>query len=139
MLDLADRLNFGLQKRKDIASRQSISLDFMDHIIARLKTAGLIEIIRGPKGGLRLAKQTTKISVWDVFSATEDKLLPVRCLRDSKECKAHADCISYEAWHRVFLAIQDSLHQITLESLLLKEQLTTWSDDKPRQAQIKSL
>ncbi len=44
MMDLAGTVDQGLQQRQQIAERQGVSLDFMDHILARLRSKGLIVV-----------------------------------------------------------------------------------------------
>src|SRR4029453_15877357 len=40
----------------DIATRQEISLSYLEQLFARLRRAGLVKSVRGPGGGYRLAR-----------------------------------------------------------------------------------
>src|SRR3990172_10308136 len=42
---------------KEIAARQGISFSYLEQILNRLRTAGLIESVRGPGGGYLLGKK----------------------------------------------------------------------------------
>ncbi len=94
MMDLADHEESGHQQRHSIAERQSIPLDFMDQIVARLKQAGLIDSIRGRSGGVQLKKKATEISLWDILIAVEDSLYPVKCLE-------HDSTLAHKTLHDV--------------------------------------
>ena len=40
----------------EIATRQEISLSYLEQLFARLRKSGLVSSVRGPGGGYRLAK-----------------------------------------------------------------------------------
>ena len=70
MLELAlksDKEEGTLQK--EIAENQDVSLKYLDHIIASLKSAGLIVNAGGKKSGYRLNRPAEEISIYDVYSA----------------------------------------------------------------------
>ena len=109
MLDLADCQQAGKQQRNQIALRQGISVDFMDHIMARLRDGELIRSTRGRNGGFELKKSPEDISLWDIFTAVEDHVYPVRCLVEEDLCQLEESCISHDAWSDVALAIKKEL------------------------------
>ena len=51
---------------KEIAGRQDISLTYLEHIIAPLIAAGLINSVRGTRGGISLAKIARDITLKEV-------------------------------------------------------------------------
>lgn len=122
MMDLADSKLVGRQQRNKIAMRQGISVDFMDHIMARLRNKELIESTRGRFGGFELKKSAEEISLWDIFDAVEDNIYPVQCIEDHDACKFEASCISYDAWSDVFYSIKKELASKTLASMVQKWQ-----------------
>lgn len=56
----------------DIASRQSISLPYLEQLFVKLRRAELVTSVRGPGGGYRLAKATSDIRVVDILSAVDE-------------------------------------------------------------------
>ncbi len=122
MMDLAAHQAEGHQQRHNIANRQSIPVDFMDQITARLRAGGLIESIRGRSGGFHLAKSSTDISLWDIFQAVEDSLYPVKCL-DHETCELEESCISVGAWRDVSLLVRAALSEKTLADSVEKWQM----------------
>ena len=75
MVALAD---IALQPAEDlvtlsaIAQRQKISLPYLEQLFVKLRRANLVESVRGPGGGYRLARPTSEIRVVDVLSAVDE-------------------------------------------------------------------
>ena len=111
-------------QRSDIAMRQGVPLDYMDHILSRLKEAGLIQSTRGRGGGYRLAIPPQKLSVLDIFTAVEDVFEPVRCLEDASACGAEHVCGAKDAWTVISSAIRGALSGIILWDLVHQRGLT---------------
>lgn len=121
MMDLADSSAAGKQQRHKIAARQGISVDFMDHIMARLRSHNLITSTRGRMGGFELGRAASAISLWDIFYAVEDNVFPVKCM-DHSGCEFEDLCISYDAWTEVFQVIRSELSRKSLSEVVRKWQ-----------------
>jgi Rrf2 family iron-sulfur cluster assembly transcriptional regulator len=74
MIDLALRERSGPVALAQIASRQGVSLSYLEQLFSRLRRAGLVESTRGPGGGYTLGRRTTEISAADIVNAVEDEL-----------------------------------------------------------------
>lgn len=72
MVDLARNGQGKPVSLAEIAARQDISLSYMEQLIARLKSRGLVKSLRGPGGGYMLATQGDRITVSDVVNAVDD-------------------------------------------------------------------
>ena len=107
-----------LIQRGDIAARQGIPLDYMDHILSRLREAGLIASTRGRSGGYRLAQLPMELTVLAIFTAVEDNFEPVQCLEGGTSCMAEHVCSSKDAWGVFSSAIRAALSGIILEDLV---------------------
>jgi Rrf2 family iron-sulfur cluster assembly transcriptional regulator len=73
MIDLALRERAGPVALAQIASRQGVSLSYLEQLFSRLRRAGLVESTRGPGGGYTLGRRTTEISAADIVNAVEDE------------------------------------------------------------------
>ncbi|MFO7169688.1 MAG: Rrf2 family transcriptional regulator, partial [Chloroflexota bacterium] len=82
MLDLAQRYGEGPVQSRDIHLRQGVDENYLNQILILLRRAGLIESVRGPQGGHRLARPPTQISVLEALIALEGPLLPSDSGRD---------------------------------------------------------
>ncbi len=121
MLELAlksDKEEGTLQK--EIAENQDVSLKYLDHIIASLKSAGLIVNVRGKKSGYRLNRPAEEISVYDVYAAFEDELAIIDCLLVDGECPKKETCVLKEYWCDLNLSIRTSMESMSLMELAEK-------------------
>lgn len=55
-----------------LSERQDISLPYLEQLFVKLRRAGLVESVRGPGGGYRLARGTSDIRVVDILSAVDE-------------------------------------------------------------------
>ena len=58
----------------EIAQRQNISLHYLEQLFVKLRRAELVESVRGPSGGYRLARPASEIRVVDVLSAVDESV-----------------------------------------------------------------
>jgi len=117
MVDLAQHFDAPSRQRMSIANEQGVPLDFMDHILAKLRRYGLIESIRGRSGGYRLARSAAEISAYEILTAVEGALEPVQCLNSVEVCHNCDVCNSKFAWETVFSSVRDVLQGQTLDKL----------------------
>ena len=120
MLDLAALSDSELRKRETLATQQAIPIDYMDQILLRLRKKNLVLTYRGPKGGLKLGKSTSNITLWDIFSSVEDHMSPVKCINEPKSCTLESDCTSKNVWTRIYDIIRQDFSKLTLEEVLIK-------------------
>jgi Rrf2 family protein len=71
MVDLAQHGDKGPVSRQDISERQEISADYLAQLFVHLQAAGLVEGVKGPGGGYRLARDARLIRAGDVVQAVE--------------------------------------------------------------------
>ncbi len=61
-----------LMSLAEISARQDISLPYLEQLFVKLRRAGLVESVRGPGGGYRLARSPSHIRVVDVLAAVDE-------------------------------------------------------------------
>jgi Rrf2 family cysteine metabolism transcriptional repressor len=104
---------------KIIAERQEISVKYLEQLMAVLKSAGLIQSVRGSRGGYVLAKASSQITLSDILHCVEGPIATVECVEDGTRCARAADCAAREVWKRVEQAIESVLQSITLRDVAL--------------------
>lgn len=67
----------GLVRAQDIADSQGIPVKFLETILAQLRQADLVQSVRGPHGGHRLARPASDIRLADVVRALDGPLAGV--------------------------------------------------------------
>jgi Rrf2 family iron-sulfur cluster assembly transcriptional regulator len=72
LIDLALRERAGPVALAAIASRQAISLSYLEQLFSRLRRSGIVASTRGPGGGYTLGRDAQTISVADIISTVED-------------------------------------------------------------------
>lgn len=118
MLELAQGQSRQPMLLRDIASRQQISPRYLEQLVLNLKAAGLVKSVRGARGGFLLARPAEKISLLDIYQASEGSSALVECLEDAGLCSRSRECASREVWLAVRNAMTSTLQNWTLSQLL---------------------
>lgn len=100
---------------QDISKSEGISSDYVEQIITRLKTSGLILSHRGLKGGFSLGRPADKITISDVIHATEGKIAIAPCLKD--ECTRMTSCATQTVWQEANDALDSVFSSKTIKCL----------------------
>ncbi len=117
MLDLALHGDEGPVSLSAIASRQQISLSYLEQLFARLRRNGLVKSTRGPGGGYSLSRSAGEIAVVDVIRAVDESVDATRC-GGAGNCQDDKQCLTHELWMNLSRQIQDFLGGITLGDLM---------------------
>jgi Rrf2 family protein len=120
LIDLGRFSSKNPERLSNIAQRQQIPLPYLEQIFSKLKKAGLVEAIRGPQGGYKLARPMNEISLADIVTILEGPLEPVLCSHPemkSPTCHTVDGCASRHVCNELDGAIQQILKKNTLESL----------------------
>ena len=118
ILDIAKNQKDGYVPMKDVASRQGLSLKYLEQILPTLTKNKILEGVQGKGGGYRLVKSLDQYTVGDVLRATEKDLAPVSCLASgAKECERRSQCRTIEFWEGLNEVINNYLDSKTLADL----------------------
>lgn len=118
LLDIAQFSGGDPVPLKEVAKRQGISVQYLQHLMGALVSAGIVKSVRGAKGGVVLAKPPIEIPIKEVIRVMEGSTAPVECVDNPKACP-HADfCATREVWVEVKKATDKVLEDITLQHLV---------------------
>ena len=119
MVDLAMHAEEGPVLRHNIAERQEISADYVAQLFRQLSAAGLLEGVKGPGGGYRLARDPSTIRAGDVIRAVEGPVALVHCTlpSDQPSCNRVDGCVTHLLWKRRSTVMAGFLDSVTLEDL----------------------
>jgi Rrf2 family protein len=118
MLDIAEQGEDAIVPLKDIASRQDLSLKYLESIMPKLKESGLVIAVAGKGGGYKLTKPADQYSVGEILEVSEDQLAPVACLNDGFICAKADTCKTLPMWKKLEGIISDYLETVKLTDLL---------------------
>ena len=108
---------------KDIAKRQQISLPYLEHLIAPLIAGGMIRSIKGPRGGVLLAKPTEEIKLSEAIQLLEGSLALAECVNDPRICERSEFCVTRDIWSELKMVMDGVLESITLQDLVKRHRI----------------
>ncbi|MDR3390540.1 MAG: Fe-S cluster assembly transcriptional regulator IscR [Sulfuriferula sp.] len=121
MIDLALHHGNGPVTLAAISERQKISLSYLEQLFGKLRRRELVESVRGPGGGYRVAKPLTEISVAQIIQAVDEPMDATQC-GGMENCKDDHRCMTHELWSNLNRRIQDYLRTVTLAALVEQQQ-----------------
>ena len=122
MFDVALHQKNGPVSLGEISERQGISLSYLEQLFSRMRRSGLVESIRGPGGGYRLASEAKEIAIADIISAVDESVDATRC-GGNEGCQNHQRCLTHDLWEDLSSQIHVFLSGITLADAINKKQV----------------
>src|SRR5437868_13784641 len=127
MVELARRSGEDPVPLAEIASAGDLPLAYLEHLVARLRKAGLVDSRRGSRGGYMLARSPAGITMAEVVSALEGSIAPIECISEAPDgsivCARESEpghvCPTKLLWTKVRLAIVRTLQETTLADVVL--------------------
>jgi len=120
LTDLACAEEKGLVSLAEIAKRQDGSLPYLEQLFVKLRRAGLVESVRGPGGGYRLARPASEIRVIEVLAAVDETIDAMHkgagasgALSGSK-----AQSLNNRLWQSLSAHVYVFLHQTRLKDVV---------------------
>src|SRR5665648_421840 len=127
MVELARRAGDEPVPLAEIAEHDGLPLAYLEHLVALLRKAGLIDSRRGSRGGYMLARPAEEITMAEVVEALEGSIAPIECISQgpdgsivcSRESDPNHTCPTKLLWTRVRFSIVRTLEDTTLAELVL--------------------
>ncbi len=119
MIDLAQHDSTEYISLKDISERQGVSVKYLEQITSLLSKFGLLQSVRGPQGGYKLAKSADKYTVGEILRVTEGNLAPVACLENTpNQCPRAKNCDTLAFWSEFNDLVNNFLDSKKLDDLV---------------------
>lgn len=83
---------------RTIADELDLSFHFLTKIFQKLTQAGLLESLRGPNGGIALARPAVQISLREVYVAIDGPALFEECVLGLPGCGEAKPCPLHDRW-----------------------------------------
>jgi Rrf2 family iron-sulfur cluster assembly transcriptional regulator len=116
LTDLAAHGHDRLVSLAEISDRQDISLAYLEQLFVKLRRAAIVDSVRGPGGGYRLARPVEQIRISDVLSAVDEGMDALTrgagasgAARDTKE-----QILADKLWEQLSATVYVFLHQTRL-------------------------
>jgi Rrf2 family iron-sulfur cluster assembly transcriptional regulator len=104
----------------EIARRQDISLPYLEQLFVKLRRAGLVESVRGPGGGYRLARAPETIRVSDVLQAVDETVSALHSGAGATGAVSgtRAQSLTNRLWEGLSAHVYVFLHQARLSDVI---------------------
>jgi len=123
LVDIAQRSDDNLVTLGEIAKRQDISLPYLEQLFVKLRRASLVESVRGPGGGYRLARRPSEIRVVDILSAVDETVDAMHkgAGASGGQSGSKAQSVSNRLWESLSAHVYVFLHQTRLSDVIENE------------------
>lgn len=138
MIDLALHQDKRLVSLSEISEVQDISLSYLEQLFSRLRRYEIVEGVRGPGGGYRLARSADDISIADIINAVDEKLDATRC-SGHENCQGGRKCITHELWFDLSQRIYGFLHDLTLSDVITSAEVKRLSEEQDQRVNAENL
>jgi Rrf2 family transcriptional regulator, cysteine metabolism repressor len=126
LVELGRRGDDGPVALASVAQAETLPLSYLEHLVAKLRAAGLVTSTRGAHGGYRLARPADEITMLEVVEALEGPVAPMECFHTDREgkvlCSHEEDegglCATKMLWTRVHGGVTRALAGTTLDELV---------------------
>ena len=104
----------------EIAERQEISLAYLEQLFVKLRRAEIVESVRGPGGGYRLAKRPEQIRVADIMQAVDETMdaLARGAGASGGDGGTSAQELTDKLWEQLSAQVYVFLHQTRLSDVV---------------------
>lgn len=120
LTDIAMQPADGLVTLGDISRRQDVSLPYLEQLFVKLRRAGLVESVRGPGGGYRLARPPAEIRVVEVLAAVDETVdaMHVGAGASGGLSGSRAQSMTNRLWQSLSAHVYVFLHQTRLSDVV---------------------
>jgi Rrf2 family protein len=121
MKHLAIRSDSASASAREIAEQYDIPVELMAKVLQRLARRGLLISHQGTRGGYRLSRAASAISVADIIQAIDGPLTVTACSTEAENCGQYSKCsVRDPLWRikdRILFALSTcSLQEVATES-----------------------
>jgi Rrf2 family iron-sulfur cluster assembly transcriptional regulator len=118
-----------------VSQRQKISLSYLEQLFGKLRRHSLVDSVRGPGGGYRLARAPETISVAEVIVAVDEPIDATQC-GGRESCQDDGKrCMTHELWANLNAHIFTYLRSVSLAELVAQQKkpdVTVMQDQRPQ-------
>ena len=120
MFELGLNYGEGPISLKKVAQKQGLSDNYLEQLFSILTKDGLLNSVRGSRGGYMLSKPPKDITVGDILRSLEGNLAPAECVveDDGEECCKFDGCTTKNVLVKIKNSIDEVVDSITLEDMI---------------------
>ena len=120
LTELCTLQNQGPVALSDISIRQDIEITYLEQLFRKLRIAGIVESVRGRKGGYVYAKDPFLVSIKDIMDAVDEDLDATSC-NGSSSCHHGKKFNAHNLWCELNEVVDSFLSNVTISHLIQNE------------------
>jgi Rrf2 family protein len=117
MKHLATRTDAGSASAREIAEQYDIPMELLAKVLQRLARRGLLTSHQGTRGGYRLSRTSSAISVADIIQAIDGPLTVTACSTEAENCDQYGKCSVRDPLWRIKDYIVQALSTCSLQEM----------------------
>ena len=117
MKHLATRTDASSSSAREISESYDIPLELLAKVLQRLVRAKLLVSVQGTRGGYRLARHASSISVADVIQAVDGPVTVTACSTDDHNCDQYSKCSVRDPLWKIKNRILDALNTVSVQEM----------------------
>ncbi len=123
LADLALTPENELLSLSEISKRQDISLPYLEQLFVKLRRGGLVESVRGPGGGYRLARPASQVRISEILGAVDETVSAMHTGAGASGgvSGSKAQSLSNRLWEGLSAHVYVFLHQTRLSDVVGNE------------------
>jgi len=103
---------------RELSEWSKLSIPMVSKILKPLARGGIVDSVRGAKGGYRLARSPRDITIADIISVLEGPIGMTACVTEPGSCEQEVVCPTKVNWERISHAVHGALDDIPLSAML---------------------
>jgi len=116
VVSLASNYGKGPVQAKEIASSQGVPVRYLELLLSQLRRARIVDATRGKNGGYILAKAPSAITIWDIVTAFEGRVI-ISPIREEKEKEGNPGSLSF-IWKEAEKRVVEYLTSLKVSDVL---------------------
>ncbi len=123
LTDLAENDGVSLVSLGEISKRQDISLAYLEQLFVKLRRAEIVQSVRGPGGGYKLARDAASIRVSEILEAVDETMnaLSKGAGASGASSGSRAQSMSNRFWECLSANVFVFLHQTRLSDIVMNQ------------------
>ena len=118
MTHLATRSDAGTSSSaREISESYDIPLELLAKVLQRLVRSRLLVSVQGTRGGYRLARHASMISVADVIQAVDGPVTVTACSTEDHNCDQYSKCSVRDPLSKIKNRILDALNTVSVAEM----------------------
>lgn len=101
----------------ELANRTHVAAPTVSKLLKLLTRGGLVESLRGARGGYKLARPAGEVTVADVIAAIDGPIGLTQCSVHKGSCAVESHCGVRGNWRLINTAIHEALKSVTLADM----------------------